>query len=55
MIKKTDVSEEFERRAEKMRQTSEGNRLALQIGHDHLRMAGAVGVNGDCYRAPLQG
>ena len=39
-------SEEFERRAAEMRQRNDRERLASRIGHDQLRIAEAVGING---------
>jgi hypothetical protein len=39
-------SEEFERRAAEMRERNERDRLAFQVGHDHLRIADAVSVSG---------
>src|SRR5580658_3613962 len=39
-------SEEHERRAAEMRQRNQRDRIAFQIGHEHLRVADAVGVHG---------
>jgi hypothetical protein len=51
-------SDEFERRAAEMRERNERDRLALRLGHEHLRIAEATAQTGairaSLHRDPLR-